>query len=40
MAGAYEALDMESRVGEALGLMLRVDGDGVLAPLVLAVAEV
>ena len=40
MAGAYGASDMESRAGEALGLMLRADEDGVWAPLVLAMAEV
>ena len=31
---------MESRTGEALDLMLRADGDGVLTPLVLAMAKV
>ena len=31
---------MESRIGKALGLMLQADGDGVLAPLVLAMDEV
>ena len=31
---------MESRTGEALSVLLRVDRDGVLAPLVLAMAEV
>ena len=30
---------MESRTGEALGLVLRADGDGVWAPLILAMAE-
>ena len=40
MTGDYGASVMESRTGEALGLMLRADGDGVLAPLVLAMAEV
>ena len=39
MAGACGAIDMESRVGEALGLGLRVDGDAAWAPLVLAMAE-
>ena len=40
MARACGASYMESRASEALGLMLRVDGDGVWAPLVLAMAEV
>lgn len=40
MEGACGALDMESRVGEALSLMLRADGDEVWAPLVLAMAKV
>ena len=31
---------MESRIGDALGLLLRADGDGVLASLILAMAEV
>ena len=31
---------MESRIGEALSVVLRADGDGVLARLVLAMAEV
>ena len=31
---------MESRTGEALSVLMRADGDGVLAPLVLAMAEV
>ena len=31
---------MESRTGEALGLLLRADGNKVLAPLILAMAEV
>ena len=30
---------MESRTGEVLGLMLRADGDGVLAPLIWAMAK-
>ena len=40
MAKAYGASDMESRVGEALGPVLQADGDGVWAPLVLAMAEI
>ena len=40
MAKAYGASDMESRVGEALGPVLQADGDGVWAPLILAMAEV
>ena len=40
MTGDYGASVMESRTGEALGLMLRADGDGVLTPLILAMAEV
>ena len=39
MAEACGASDMESRAGEALGLVLRADGDGVWAPLILAMAE-
>ena len=35
MAGAYGALDVESRASEALGLGSRVDGDTTWAPLVL-----
>ena len=31
---------MESFIGKTLNVLLRVDGDGVLAPLVLAMAEV
>ena len=31
---------MESHTGEALSVLSRADGDGVLAPLVLAMAEV
>ena len=31
---------MESRTSEALGVLLQADGDGVLTPLVLAMAEV
>ena len=30
---------MESRTSEALGVLLRADGDGVLTPLVLAMVE-
>ena len=30
---------MESRIGETLIALLRADGDGVLAPLVLAMVE-
>ena len=40
MTGDYGASVMESRTGEALGLMLRADGDGVLVPLVWAMADV
>ena len=40
MTGDCKASVMESRTGEALGLMLWADGDGVLAPLVLAMAKV
>ena len=40
MAGGYGGSVMESRIGDALGLLLRADGDGVLALLVLAMAEV
>ena len=39
MAEACGASDMESRAGEALGLVLRADRDRVWAPLVLAMAE-
>ena len=39
MGEAYGALDVEFRVGEALGLGLQVDGDTAWAPLVLAMAE-
>ena len=39
MAEACGASDMESRIVEVLGLVLRADGDGVWAPLVLAMAE-
>ena len=40
MVGACGASVMESRTSEALGLMLWADGDGVLAPLILAMAKV
>ena len=40
MAGGCGGSVMESRIGDALGLLLRADGDGVLALLVLAMAEV
>ena len=40
MTGACGALDIESRISKALGLMLWANGDGVLAHLVLAMAEV
>ena len=39
MAEACGASDMESHAGEALDLVLRADGDGVWAPLILAMAE-
>ena len=39
MAGGCGGSVMESRIGEALNVLLRADGDGVLAPLVLAMAE-
>ena len=39
MARACGASDVESSVGEALGLGLRVDGDATWAPFVLAMAE-
>ena len=39
MAEAYGASDMDSRTGEALGLVFRVDREGVWASLVLAMAE-
>ena len=39
MVEAYGASDMESRAGEALGLVLRADGDAAWAPPVLAMAE-
>ena len=40
MEEACGASDMESRAGEALGLVLRADGDRVWAPLVLAMVEI
>ena len=39
MAGACGASDVESRIGEALGLGLRVDEDVAWAHLVLSVAK-
>ena len=39
MVEASGASNMESRAGEALGLVLRDDGDGVWAPLILAMVE-
>ena len=36
---AFHPQNVESRVGEALSLGLRVDGDAAWAPLVLAMAE-
>ena len=40
MAKACGASDVESRIGEALGLGLRADGDAAWAPLVLAMDEI
>ena len=40
MVGGYEGSVMESRIGEAFSVLLWANGDGVLAPLVLAMAEV
>ena len=40
MAGGCGGSVMESRTGEALSVLLLADGDGVLAPLILAMAEV
>ena len=40
MAGGYEGSVMESCTGETLGALLRADGDGVLVPLVWAMADV
>ena len=39
MVEACGASDVESHIGEALSLGLRVDGDTARAPLVLAMAE-
>ena len=39
MTGACGASNMESCAGEALGVVLQADGDGVWALLVLAMAE-
>ena len=39
MVGAYGASDVESHLGEALGLGLRVDGDATWTLIVLAMAE-
>ena len=39
MARACGATDVKSRISEALGLGLRVDGDAVWAPFVLAMVE-
>ena len=39
MEEACGASDMESRAGEALGLVLRDDGDMAWAPLILAMGE-
>ena len=40
MAGGCGGSVIESCTGKTLSVLLRVDGDGVLAPLVLAMAEV
>ena len=40
MTGGCGGSVMESRTGEALGLLLRADGNRVLASLILAMAEV
>ena len=40
MAGGCGGSVMESHTGEALGLMLRADGNEFLAPLILAMTEV
>ena len=40
MAGGCGGLVMESRTGKTLCALLWADGDGVLAPLVLAMADV
>ena len=39
MAKACGASDVESRIGEALGLGLRADGDAAWAPLILSMVE-
>ena len=39
MAEAYGASDMDSRTGEALGLVFQADREGVWASLVLAMAK-
>ena len=39
MAETCGASDMESRAGEALGLVLRADGDAAWAPLILSMVE-
>ena len=40
MAGGCGGLVMESHTGKTLSALLRANGDGVLAPLVLATADV
>ena len=40
VAGGYGGSVMESSIGETLCALLQADGDGVLAPLVLAMADV
>ena len=40
VAGGYGGSVMESSIGETLCALLRADGDGVLAPLVLAMVDV
>ena len=40
MVGGYGGSVMESRIGEAFSVLLWANGDGVLATLVLAMAEV
>ena len=40
MASGCGGSIIESRTGEALSVLLRANGDGVLAPLVLAMAKV
>ena len=39
MEEAYGASHMESRTSEALGLVLRADGDATWVPLILSMAE-